>query len=198
MFATLVEVLDYKPALEIISLAAPIGLLDEYRRGGRSCDKEARRLLGWRRGAGVMSAPPRPALTAPNETMPAVATGISAVAWLQLAKVREVASEIQPYLQRTVFEVHPDLSFFQLNDDQPLLYSKRSTLGRKERTELLEVRLPGVDRILDAHPGRARAWHLLDAAACLWTSRRIAARAAIRIPADPEWDAEGLRMEIVR
>jgi predicted RNase H-like nuclease len=44
----------------------------------------------------------------------------------------------------------------------------------------------------------AKPWHLLDAAACLWTARRVAARAATRIPMDPEWDSQGLRMEIVR
>jgi predicted RNase H-like nuclease len=38
---------------------------------------------------------------------------------------------------------------------------------------------------------------LLDAAACLWTGRRVAARAT-RMPVDPEWDSQGLRMEIVR
>ena len=40
--------------------------------------------------------------------------------------------------------------------------------------------------------------HLLDVAAFVWTARRIFARAAIRIPQDPEWDEQGLRMEIVR
>jgi predicted RNase H-like nuclease len=39
---------------------------------------------------------------------------------------------------------------------------------------------------------------LLDAAALLWTARRISARAGTRLPADPEWDVEGLRMEFVR
>ncbi len=46
VLSTLMDVLDYKPAYEIIALAAPVGLLDEYRRGGRTCDREARRLLG--------------------------------------------------------------------------------------------------------------------------------------------------------
>ena len=40
--------------------------------------------------------------------------------------------------------------------------------------------------------------HLLDAAVFLWTARRIFAHAAIRIPWDPEWDEQGLRMEITR
>jgi hypothetical protein len=40
--------------------------------------------------------------------------------------------------------------------------------------------------------------HLLDAAAFMWTARRISARAGMRVPLDPEWDGEGLRMEIIR
>jgi len=36
------------------------------------------------------------------------------------------------------------------------------------------------------------------AAAFLWTARRIFAHAAIRIPEDPEWDEQGLRMEMFR
>jgi hypothetical protein len=32
----------------------------------------------------------------------------------------------------------------------------------------------------------------------LWTARRIFARAGTRLPTDPEWDEEGLRMEFVR
>jgi predicted RNase H-like nuclease len=39
---------------------------------------------------------------------------------------------------------------------------------------------------------------MLDAAAILWTARRIFARAGTRIPIDPEWDEQGLRMEFVR
>ncbi|MCW2929021.1 MAG: hypothetical protein JWM86_2989, partial [Thermoleophilia bacterium] len=40
--------------------------------------------------------------------------------------------------------------------------------------------------------------HLLDAMADMVTARRIAARAVIRIPEDPEWDEQGVRMELLR
>jgi predicted RNase H-like nuclease len=198
VMARLTDVLDEKPAFEIIALAAPVGLLDDYRPGGRTCEREARQLLGWRRGAAVMSAPPRRAVEAPSGQAALAAGGVGAVALLLLPRIREVTKEIQPYWQRTVFEVHPELSFHQLNGDQPLIYSKRMIIGRKERRELLVARLPGVDRILDARLRRIRDAHLLDVAACLWTARRIAARAVQRLPEDPEWDSQGLRMELVR
>ena len=83
--------------------------------------------------------------------------------------------QIAPYWQRTVFEVHPELSFFQLNGDAPVRYSKHTRAGQDERRALLVDRLPGVERIIDARiRGLSRA-HFLDAAACLWTARRIAA-----------------------
>ena len=64
---------------------------------------------------------------------------------------------------------------------------------------LLEEKVPGVLRIIDAEdvPG-VRLSHLIDAAAMLWSARRIFAKAAIRIPDEPEWDEHGLRMELVR
>ena len=40
--------------------------------------------------------------------------------------------------------------------------------------------------------------HLLDATACLWTARRIKARAVNRLPEDPEWDEQSLLMQILR
>jgi len=195
---SLIAVLDEKPAFEIIALAAPVGLLDTYREGGRTCERDARRLLGWRRGAAIMSAPSRPALTATTMAALTQVGGVSAAMLPLIPKIREVAAEVQPYWQRTVFEVHPELSFYQLNGDTPMVYSKHMGVGRKERRDLLEARMPGVERILDAQVGRARGQHLLDAAACLWTARRIAARAVQRLPEDPEWDSQGLRMEIVR
>ena len=198
VMSSLINVLDEKPAFEIIALAAPVGLLDAYRPGGRTCERDARRLLGWRRGAAVMSAPPRGAVEATTEQGARAAGGVGAVALLLLPRVREVAREIQPYWQRTVYEVHPELSFHTLNGDQPLVYSKRMIVGRKERRELLAGRMPGVERILDAQLRRIREPHLLDAAACLWTARRIAAKAVQRLPEDPEWDSQGLRMEMVR
>ena len=77
-------------------------------------------------------------------------------------------------------------------------WSKQSEKGLEERRELLEAKFPGVDRILSAELPGASLAHLLDVAAFVWTARRIFARAAIRIPQDPEWDEQGLRMEIVR
>jgi predicted RNase H-like nuclease len=195
----LVDVLDWRPAFEIIALAAPVGLLSAPQRGGRTCDREARRVLGWPRSGAIQSAPCRAALGAATFAEAVRANGgISSVQWAQLPHIAEIDREVQPHLQRTVFEVHPELSFHQLNGDATLRHGKHTPEGRAERRELLTARLPGVERVLDRRLRRARPEHALDAAAALWTARRIASRSVIRLPRDPEWDDQGLRMELVR
>jgi predicted RNase H-like nuclease len=195
VFRTLLDVLDYKPAYQIIALAAPIGLPDDPVPGGRHCDRDARRVLGWPRNGAIVSAPARSAL---RDLADGKDVSLSVVSRRLVVRFAEVDDNVQPYWQRTVFEVHPELSFFQLNEDQPLHYSKHRRVGVAERTALLKARLPGVERIIDANVAGAKPAHHVDAAVCLWTARRIASRAVSRLPEDPEWDSAGLRMEIVR
>ncbi|MFZ0251919.1 MAG: DUF429 domain-containing protein, partial [Acidimicrobiales bacterium] len=123
---------------------------------------------------------------------------IDAISRALLPRYQEVAREMAPFRQRTVFEVNADLSFYEMNEDVPMRWSKYSEKGIEERRSLVETKLPGVLRIIEAEVPGATTSHLLDAAAILWTARRIFAKAAIRIPTDPEWDEQGLRMEFLR
>jgi predicted RNase H-like nuclease len=68
----------------------------------------------------------------------------------------------------------------------------------EERRDLLKGKLQGIERIIDVEIPKVKPWQLLDAAAAMWTTRRIASRAMTRVPEDPEWDETGLRMELVR
>ena len=194
VLSSFAEVLDERPAFSVIAVNAPIGYVDENKVGGRTCDRLARSLLG-RRGSTVHNAPSRASLQEAAE--PAI-DGLDAISTALLPRYREVAAEMAPYRQRTVFEVHPELSFFQLNSDVPLRWTKKFEVGREERRALLIKKIPGIDRALECEFDDVPLAHLLDAAALLWTARRIFARAGTRIPSDPEWDDEGLRMEIVR
>ncbi len=189
-----VDVLDMRPGYSTIALNAPVGGLDQATTGGRTCDREARALLG-RRGSAVKSAPI--AVDSPDGTS-LLPDHIDAISRALLPRYQEVAREMAPFRQRTVFEVNADLSFYQMNDDVPMRWSKYSDKGMEERRSLVETKLPGALRIIDTEVLGASASHLLDAAAILWTARRIFAKAAIRIPADPEWDEQGLRMEFLR
>jgi predicted RNase H-like nuclease len=200
VMTTFEEVLDDRPAFSIIGLYAPVGRLDDLVPGGRSCEREARALLGTRRGAAIHSSPPR--VAPPSESLNGQADLAGqyplGVPRKLLERYNEVDRDMAPYRQRTVFEVHPELTFYQLNEDQPLRYRKRSPEGREERRSLLLRRIGGVDRVLDARLSGVRRSHLADAAACMWTARRVLGRAMSRLPLDPEWDALGLRMEFVR
>jgi predicted RNase H-like nuclease len=188
------EVLDQRPTFSVVAVNAPIGYPEKAILGGRACDRDARVLLG-RRGSAVHSAPVRGSLE-----QGAVGTDdyLDAITMELLPRYREVASEMAPYRQRTVYEVHSELSFYQLNEDVPLQWSKKIEQGWEERRTLLEKTIPGVERILAAEIKDVPYSHLLDVAAFLWTARRIFAKSGLRVPIDPEWDDAGLRMEIVR
>lgn len=191
---TFADVVDMRPAYSVIALNAPVGGLEQATVGGRTCDREARALLG-RRGSTVKSAPTHIESPDGTDLLPEHTDAITRVL---LPRYQEVAREMAPFRQRTVFEVNPDLSFFQMNENVPMQWPKHSEQGREERRSLIELKLPGALRIIDSDVAGATQAHLLDAAAILWTARRVFAKAAVRIPSDPEWDDQGLRMELVR
>jgi predicted RNase H-like nuclease len=191
---TFVDVLDARPAFDVIALHLPLGLPSEQVPGGRTCDREARRRLGFTRGGAMFSPPTREQLATFRSGGTVDANPV--VVHL-LPRLAEVYDEIAPYRQRTVFEVHAETSFLQLNGNRPLRYRKHLDAGRQERRTLLEAKLPGIEAVLEADLPRVGRHHLLDAAVGLWTARRIFARAATRLPEDPEWDEEGMRMEIL-
>jgi len=196
---TFLEVLDYKPAFQVVALFSPVGLLDEPDRRGRTCDREARALLGRPRSSAIVSAPVRAALKCDTYEEARAANGgrLGAVAWRTLQRTVEVHAQMAPYWQRTVHEVHPELSFYHLNDEQSVRYAKHTRAGQLERRLLLDGRMPGIERIINAHIKGVSTAHLLDAAACLWTARRVVARGVVHLPENPEWDSEGLRLEFV-
>lgn len=190
------EILDYRPPLSSVALHLPIGLLDKPTAGGRTCDRDARRLLGRPRAAAIATPPARTQLAALRSGE--AVDGLSAVTRSLLRRIDEAYEHIASYHQRTIFEVHPELAFFQLNDDRPLRYPKHSHAGLEERRAVLLGRMHGIERLLQDAPVGSNLSHVLDAFADLWAARRIIARGVSRLPADPEWDSEGLRMEIVR
>ncbi|MGD0055271.1 MAG: DUF429 domain-containing protein [Acidimicrobiales bacterium] len=193
IYPTFREVLDERPSFNLIVVNAPIGFLDTPDAGPRTCDREARALLG-RRGSGLHNAPSRLVL---NEGAAVEGARVDAITAMLLPRYREVAEEMSPYRQRVVYEGHPELSFYQLNGDVPLRRSKKIEAGRLERRSLLLRKIPGVEKIIDADIKAVPKKHLVDAAALLWTARRVFGHAAIRLPREAEWDSEGIRMELV-
>jgi predicted RNase H-like nuclease len=197
VFAKFGDIVDYRPSFDVLAVHAPLSFPTKDMRGGRTCDREARKLLGFPHSGAIVSPPSRELLASPTKTKVAAAR-LSPVAAARLKWFAQVAEEMAPYRQRQVFEVHPELSFYQLNGDQPMAYSKYDERGVKERRDLLAAKLAGIEDVLDSELPGVTIQHLLDATADLWTSRRIAARAVDRLPEDPEWDDDGIRMELLR
>jgi predicted RNase H-like nuclease len=193
LYDSFLEVLGERPAFSVVVVNSPIGYMESPHSDRRNCEVEARSMLK-RRGATVRKAPARMVL---NGSIPYRYGGLDAVSIAMLPRYIEVSAEMSPYRQRTVYEGQPELSFYQLNKDEPLEFSKTSEAGHEERRELLLAKVNGIEKIVTANIKTVRESHLFDASALLWSARRVFARAAKRVPLDPQWDSEGLRMEIV-
>ncbi|MCA1828841.1 MAG: DUF429 domain-containing protein [Myxococcales bacterium] len=174
VIASFAEVVAAK--LELVLIDIPIGLID----GPRTCDLEARKMLGARKSS-VFPAPSRRLLRARSYRREC-----SRQVWNILYKIREVDAVITPRLQRRIREAHPECSFARLNG-APLRFPKKKRDGLAERRALLEP-LFGP---LPAVPGAARD-DVLDAYALLWSASQ-----PNRILGKGERDARGLRCEIV-
>jgi predicted RNase H-like nuclease len=195
----LFDVLDYRPRFDSAAINIPIGLNETPNGRFRPCELEARQYVGWPRSVAINGVPSRAALRVdPNGAM-------EMEPWMtrhdrrRLRWLREAENEIQPYHARSWFSAHPDISFTAMNGDEPLGTSPYHEDGRLERLELIRMQLPGVDGVITrVPPTGAAVVHMLAAAAMLWTARRGSGRAISRMPLDPFWDEEGMRMELVR
>lgn len=195
----LFEVLDFRPKFEAAAIYAPMGLFEEPSGPYRPCDREARDYVGWPRVTSVYGTPSRPALRSSNTEAVQMEPWMTRHDVRRLRWVREAEKELQPYHARSFFSAHPDVSFTSMNGDVPLKTSPYHEDGRIERLELIRQKLPGVDDVVTrTPPDGAAGVHLLQAAALLYTARRGSGRAISRMPIDPFWDEEGMRMEIVR
>jgi predicted RNase H-like nuclease len=163
----------------VVAVDMPIGLPDE---GRRSCDAEARRMLGPRRSS-VFPVPVRSALAA---TSFAAVTGLSIQGWHLVPKIREVDACWEPRVR----EVSPELSLAVVAGE-PMLHPKRTAEGRAERLAVLGAAFPGLTLSVRGASGH----DVLDAHACLLTARRIDRGEAIEL-GDGAVDALGRPMRV--
>lgn len=198
------ELADLDPRPDLVMIDIPIGLA---RSGPRTCDLEARRLLGRPRSSSVFPAPPRPVLAATGYAE-ACSLGASCdgrkpsrQSWSILPKVRDVDAFLRsaPERQEWIREVHPELSFWCWNSLTPMRWPKKSAAGFAERERLVVARYGAACRqaATSLPRGRFGKDDLLDALAALWTAERVRRNEAMVIPPDPPVDEVGLRMEIV-
>jgi predicted RNase H-like nuclease len=202
--ATSVEVVELPSLLKnrpsdlaCLGIDIPIGLLD----GPRACDKTARKLLGQPRGSSVFATPCREALAASSYVeakainRQKTGKGLSRQAWGIAPKVKFVDDAITPDCQQWAFEVHPEVCFWGLAEQHPMVHKKKSEDGVAERFSALTPIFPEIERHLATRPPNVGRDDLLDAAAAAWTALRLSKGEARRI-CEPEHDDKGLEVAI--
>jgi predicted RNase H-like nuclease len=198
--ARLADVLDYRPRFDGAAINAPMGLNDEPGGPFRPCDEDARAYVGWPRVAAISGTPSRSALRASSQTeLKQLEPWMTRHDLRRLRWLKEAEREIQPFHSRSFYSANPDVSFTMMNGEEPLRTSPYHEDGRLERVELIRRNLPGIDEVITrVPPVGAAPVHMLQAGAMLFTARRAAGHAISRMPLDPTWDDEGLRIELVR
>jgi predicted RNase H-like nuclease len=186
---------------DVVCIDIPIGLTDC---GPRDCDTQVRKLLK-KRGSRVFPAPIRAAVVATSynaacETSRSVQNkSISKQAFMIYDKILEVDETLRsdPDLRKRVFEIHPELSFYGMNQNRPMEYPKRDSQGASARQQLIAAHF-GPDAFQDVRDQHRRTAvrddDICDAFAALWTAQRIARGGAVREPDPPPTDAQGLPM----
>jgi len=190
----------------LVLVDIPIGLRDSEP-DERRCDVEARALLG-RRGSSVFPAPCRAALTpatyreASDENYRQTGRRLSKQSFHIAPRILDV----EEYLRRAwasgpvIREMHPEVCFRALAA-RPMAHSKRTAAGAAERIAVLERHLPSaaaiVSEVIGAH-GRSAVQpdDVIDALVGAVTAR-VGGSGLKTLPATPEIDSRGLRMEVV-
>ena len=193
---------DLPRRLRVVAVDIPIGLPD---RGPRHADHLARRALGPRRSA-VFPTPVRAVLGARSwkeacrRNARADGRRVSKQTFAILPKISEADAFVRsvPWARRTLYEVHPELSFATLAG-APMSHAKKSPAGRAERLAVISATF-GHDAFDNAYAhvrGHRVGWDdLADAFALAWTAARIRAGVAKPHPAELAVDSEGVPMRI--
>lgn len=208
VFAEFSNLLDFEPFLQVIAVDMPIGLPDRIGSDGRGPEKSVRPNLGQRQSS-VFSVPSRAAVYTKgyrDACAIALATSeppkkISKQAFYLFPKIREIDALMTPDLESRIYEVHPELAFWRLNDKRAMELPKKikgraNPDGLKQRRDLLVA--CGLDRgFLDQAPPKGCGRDdVLDAAVNCLIAEHIHAGKAEPFPKDYQRDARGLRIAI--
>ena len=208
IFARFAHLLAVLPDDAIVAVDMPIGLPDRITGSGRGPEQAIRPLLGQRQSS-VFSIPARSAVEAQDYREAcdaALATSdpprkVSRQAFGLFHKILEIDAVMSPELECRVFEVHPELAFWRLNDERAMELPKKikgrvNPEGMDERIMLLAA-LDFPQTVLRAKPPRgAAADDLLDACACHMIAQRLLEGTAKPFPDPPLMTEAGARMAI--
>jgi predicted RNase H-like nuclease len=98
-----------------------------------------------------------------------------------------------------IHEIHPEVCFYFLNGNRPMVHSKKLSEGRSERLDLLCQQFGECvnDAVAHRRSLARSADDIIDAFVCLWTARRIANGTAVQIPVISLTDSLGLPMKML-
>lgn len=187
----------------------PIGLREKGK-DERKCDKVARSLLGPKRGPSVFRTPCRSAVymnsyeDASQINYLRTSKFLSKQTWAIIPKIREVDMFLQNKenaIDNVIREIHPEVCFWAFNNFKPMETPKNEYVGIKERISLLQSFYPNTTQIFDYTLNRfnrkqVKRDDILDALSGALTAL-IGKGTLDSIPEDPEYDTEGIRMEMV-
>lgn len=197
------EVLSKTTDCKLICVDIPIGLSDGDK--PRECDIAARKVLGKFRVGSIFPAPIRQCLstddykTASEISYKYANKKLSQQSFNIMDKIRQVDDLMTPELQQRVREIHPEISFWALNEKKPMQYNKKKASGRIERMQLLTSIFPDIEEIVAQirKPKKVAPDDILDALAAAWTASQIILQKTQTLPENPQLDSKDLRMEIV-
>ena len=208
---TLAAIADAPEQPAVIAVDMPIGLPERTQGSGRLPEQLIRPLLGQRQSS-VFAIPARRAVEAEdyNEACAiAAATSepprkVSRQGFAIFPKIREIDALLRarPNLMTRIYEVHPELAFWALNDRKALDQPKKVKgmpygPGMALRRELLSRSGLLPDDLIQASPPRGAAQDdLLDALAGLTVALDIARGGGQPFPDPPGRDAHGLPVAI--
>jgi len=116
-------------------------------------------------------------------------------------KIREIDAAMSADLCNRVYEVHPELAFWRLNNGSAMQTPKKvksriNPEGLAERRSLLEARGFAAEFFEQSLPRGVASDDFIDSCACALIAIRLAEGTATPFPSDPDVDERGLTVAI--
>ena len=159
----------------------------------RQADQLARKLLS-KKASSVFTAPTPEMLDQPNYEKASLVSkrlfgkSMSLQSWYLFPKIKDVQTMIH-HEDMQIYEIHPELSFRAMNNEQVILESKKTQEGFALRKALLSMHFKNfIFEEIRRHYARKDVMDndILDALAVLWSAKRIQSNQASFLPQTPE------------
>jgi len=159
----------------------------------RQADQLARKLLS-KKASSVFTAPTPEMLDQPNYEKASLVSkrlfgkSMSLQSWYLFPKIKDVQTMIH-HEDMQIYEIHPELSFRAMNNEQVILESKKTQEGFALRNALLSMHFKNFifEDVRNQHARKdVMDNDILDALAVLWSAKRIQSNQASYLPQSPE------------